>query len=330
MSWRKDNVDDIINVQIENERTIGRVIKNLDTVKCMYTQMRAMGLIFESNILQLVESLDIEGGQAIKSTRQIASRQIVGFDILQEWVRLGGSLTGGVPTGTSTGDGIVIGDYVQNGTDNPISSPFGISLSFSDLTGIMTGGYIFVSVIGITCHPCQSQIDHYNTLLCNFMNQINLFLTSMRSNQSGIRAPLIGAWSNISSNGAGKTTTYFIQYKQPKYAWTNRKPICIVDNIKINGSCEICPTVTSVITISVGGSAIAATILNIAIDTTIIADTTLDSAGDNPTFIAFRNYLCSELPNQIHQLCTYFTKNIELIDNCIKAINKLVETIGIL
>jgi hypothetical protein len=251
MPWKKIDVDDVIDVKSENERTIGRVLENLDRVQCMYTQMRASGFIFETNILQLVERLDTEGGQSID-----------------------------------------------------------VSLS-------------------TFCFPYQSQVDHYNTLLCDFMNQISLFLTGVRSNKSGVGAPLIGEWS-ASNNCAGKTTTYYVQFKQPGYVWNNCQPACIIDNVKVNGSCETCPTATVSLSISIGCSAVAATILNVAINGLAVPDAVLDGAGDNPTFNAFRDYLCTALPAQIHQLLSHFTKNIELIDNCIKSVNGLVETFDLL
>jgi hypothetical protein len=251
MPWSKVEVDDVIDVRTENERTIGRVLENLDRVQCMYTQMRASGFMFETNILQLVERLDTEGGQS------------------------------------------------------------------TDISN------------SVFCFPYQSQVDHYNTLLCDFMNQLNLFLTGVRSNKSGVGAPLIGEWS-ASENCSGKTTTYFLQFKQPGYVWTNCQPACIVDNVKVNGSCETCASATTAITVSIGCSVAAATILNVAIDSVSVPDNTLDSAGDNPTFNALRDYLCNNLPNQVHQLLTHFTKNIELIDMCIKSINGLVETFDLL
>jgi hypothetical protein len=251
MPWRKVEVDDVVDVRNENERTIGRVLENLDRVQCMYTQMRTSGFVFETNILQLVERLDTEGGQNID----------------------------------------ISGD------------------SF--------------------CFPYQSQVDHYNTLLADFMNQINLFLTAIRSNESGIGAPLIGKWSDDDSCG-GKTTTYYVQFKQPGYVWTNCQPACIVDNVKINGSYDTCPSATAAITISVGCSVIAATVINVALDRAEAPDAALDAVGDNPSFNALRDYLCMDLPNQIHLLQTHFTKNINLIDNCVKSVNGLVETFDLL
>lgn len=251
MPWQKVNIDDVVDVRLENDRTIGRVLENLDKVQCLYTQMRASAFMFETNILQLVERLDTEGGQSV-----------------------------------------------------------GVSAN-------------------CFCFPYQSQVDHYNTLLCDFLNQINLFLSTPCTNQDGIGAPLIGTW-NAHDHCGGKTTTYYLRYKQPGYMWTNNNPICIVDNIRINGDCCTCPSATTKITISMGCSPIVATFFNVAIHINCPPDFILNSAGDNPTFNAFYTYLCKYVPYEIHNFLAHLSKNILAVDNCIKQINNIVDVFDLL
>jgi hypothetical protein len=245
MPWGKIVVDDIVDIKSENERTIGTVLENLDKVQCMYTQMRISGFAIETQILQLVEKLDTEGGQEIN---------------------------------------------ISNDT---------------------------------FCFPYQSQIDHYNSLICSLLGAYYTFSQGKKASQSGIGAPLINRWSS-SDNCTGKTTTYFLQFKQPGYVWTKCQPSCVVDNVSVNGLCQSCPTSTSAITMSIGCSVVAGTFLNIAIDTSSVPDNTLDSSGDNPSFNAFRNYLCNVAPSQINLIATHLTKNINNIDRSVQHINNLI------
>jgi hypothetical protein len=61
MSFEQLNVDDIVDVVADNQRTIGNYLGMIDSTIQVYSSMRAAGIEFENCIYQLAEQLDTEG-----------------------------------------------------------------------------------------------------------------------------------------------------------------------------------------------------------------------------------------------------------------------------
>lgn len=168
--------------------------------------------------------------------------------------------------------------------------------------------------------PYCSSVAQYNTMIQQFLHQVELYLGYKVPSDSGLAANVIRPWSV-----EDPVHVYNIAFKMLAYNWIDFLKSCIVDNMSVSyPELQTLPCVTedSIAIIHIG---CCAPPIYFVRSIASIVDGSADIAGTNVIYENFQTLLALTMPTQIHRLNALFNKNMAVVQTAINHINHIIQ-----